>query len=210
MRTFSLIWSGIGCFATVAITVLGGVILAGGGNARAEEEGGTFFRVTVYVNRLYTETTAYYHSQVSGFSLSREIDSVETSIPDDIHSEGGASASTNHRNYSSYYDYYMCGSPPFSGSITLKDGYKFANYSSTYSSGSYDVSFKNNYRTIYITASGSGNRLVYSYAIAIDASLSFPFTLYINSSPCDYAMSLSLLITESYDYTVSSHISMDE
>jgi hypothetical protein len=27
MRTFSLIWSGIGCFATVAITVLGGVIL---------------------------------------------------------------------------------------------------------------------------------------------------------------------------------------
>jgi hypothetical protein len=28
MRTFSLIWSGIGCFATVAITVFGGVILA--------------------------------------------------------------------------------------------------------------------------------------------------------------------------------------
>jgi hypothetical protein len=39
MRTFSLIWSGIGCFATVAITVLGGVILAGGGNARAAVDG---------------------------------------------------------------------------------------------------------------------------------------------------------------------------
>jgi hypothetical protein len=37
MRTFSLIWSGIGCFATVAITVLGGVILAGGNNSRAAD-----------------------------------------------------------------------------------------------------------------------------------------------------------------------------
>jgi hypothetical protein len=39
MRTFSLIWSGIGCFATVAITVLGGVILAGGGKAQAAYAG---------------------------------------------------------------------------------------------------------------------------------------------------------------------------
>jgi hypothetical protein len=39
MRTFSLIWSGIGCFATVAITVLGGVILAGGNNVLTAEAG---------------------------------------------------------------------------------------------------------------------------------------------------------------------------
>jgi hypothetical protein len=45
MRTFSLIWSGIGCFATVAITVLGGVILAGGNNARAAGSMGLFLLI---------------------------------------------------------------------------------------------------------------------------------------------------------------------
>jgi hypothetical protein len=45
MRTFSLIWSGIGCFATVAITVLGGVILANGGRARAA----IWYGKTIYV-----------------------------------------------------------------------------------------------------------------------------------------------------------------
>jgi hypothetical protein len=42
MRTFSLIWSGIGCFATVAITVLGGVILTNWERTWAVYEGASY------------------------------------------------------------------------------------------------------------------------------------------------------------------------
>jgi hypothetical protein len=58
MRTFSLIWSGIGCFATVAITVLGGVILANGGRAQAAE------------NRI---ETIYYTGNLSGHTYEIEV-----------------------------------------------------------------------------------------------------------------------------------------
>jgi hypothetical protein len=70
MRTFSLIWSGIGCFATVAITVLSGVILANGNNLRAQE--GSFdylFVVLVYHPYTVDGSYVYLHEQVSGFSL---------------------------------------------------------------------------------------------------------------------------------------------
>jgi hypothetical protein len=45
MRTFSLIWSGIGCFATVAITVLGGITLANVNSTQAAGGYGFFLLV---------------------------------------------------------------------------------------------------------------------------------------------------------------------
>jgi hypothetical protein len=95
MRTFSLIWSGIGCFATVAITVLGGIILTNGKNTNAAYYGDAYFLVYIHSsNSLYDYIESYQGVEIfQGLSSPNE-------------------------NYLIAY-----GSLPFHVEITLKDKY---------------------------------------------------------------------------------------
>jgi hypothetical protein len=185
MRTFSLIWSGIGCFATVAIAVLGGVILTNTNTLRAADGDGVLFvqvllpsdflRLVLYHEGFHT--SGYYHEQFSGFSLG------------------------NVGN--SYWDsflYYICDTFPLSGSITLKEGYKFD--STYYSNNAFVtavVKFKDDYKTVDITY----------VADVRDISVG---SFYLDSLGISYSYATDVILCciESNDNEITSHISMDE
>jgi hypothetical protein len=165
MRTFSLIWSGIGCFATVAITVLGGVILANGNQTRAVPDwyrghGGDSFHV-------------YFCPKFYGrYQLDTVVDSWYGHFLNGVEAWAGT-------GYESGKVLFGGGSVqtigPFYCEVTLKSPYSFVRGDSHYErnfhyvyidefdesffgeylnedcDGIIDISFSNNYRTINIT-----------------------------------------------------------
>jgi hypothetical protein len=197
-RVFSLVWCGIGCFATVAITVLGGVILTNKNNSRAESyEGDTL--LIIYVkgrsNDDYMSNNMNMIKELSGLSL-YEINYV-------------------------WIHLYTYGSPPFIGSITLDDSYVLEiGLTAPY------YIFNGRYRGITISETRSNNSRICEFTInapapsAISGALPAPnyqngVKGYISASqtffPCDYVIESTLTIRQvSTPNQITAHISLEE
>jgi hypothetical protein len=128
MRTFSLIWSGIGCFVTVAITVLGGVILAGGTDNRSRAaDGGPYFIMHITLNG----------------SIVYSFDGMESSEGISIYP-----------GYSGIY--FASGSQPFTAKLTLKPGYNWTGTEFRHW-GEFNVTYEDDMHVMRVTTVGSGN-----------------------------------------------------
>jgi hypothetical protein len=123
MRTFSLIWSGIGCFATVAITVLSGAILT-------------------RVNNSFTYTVVNFDSvliiALAGFDRRYHIPVKEFVSFSDVVINDYAPSSF----------YYFFDSEPFTVIVILKEGYTFLGFAEEY--GNFDVSFYGDYNVAVV------------------------------------------------------------
>jgi hypothetical protein len=127
MRTFSLIWSGIGCFATVAITVLGGVILANTNSYRTRaDSGGPYLDIRLVLNGEY----------LSYFGGMRSLHGIST-----------------YPGYSGIY--FTSGSQPFTVKLTLDSGYKFTG-KEVFWWGSFNTNYEDDNHIVNITTVGSG------------------------------------------------------
>jgi hypothetical protein len=184
MRTFSLIWSGIGCSATVAITVLGGVILANGTDNRSRAaDGDTYLFLSLCndfgYNRDYYEYPYEYRSDFDG------VESIEgiLNFPD------------------SSCAYVIWGSPPFTVKLTLKRGYRFNTTEFRRRPiGEYDITYEDNAHVMCLTTVGSGYKS------------RFYFNFNGLSDIDGYLFTIELLIkrVSEENNIITSHISMDE